>query len=73
MQLEKLLERLAWTCVQGNTDCDIKDVVYDSRRAGEGSLFIAIAGAVSDGHSYLPQVISAGAAASHPLCRAFQS
>ena len=72
MQLEKLLERLAWTCVQGNTDCDIKDVVYDSRRAGEGSLFIAIAGAVSDGHSYLPQVISAGAAAvmveeGHPL------
>ena len=36
--------------MQGNISCEIESVVYDSRKAGPGSLFICIPGTVSDGH-----------------------
>ena len=46
--------------MQGNISCEIESVVYDSRKAGPGSLFICIPGTVSDGHDYIPQVLEAG-------------
>lgn len=50
MKLVSLLERLEYTCLQGTTDQEIKNVIYDSRKVEEGSLFICIRGAVVDGH-----------------------
>ncbi|RLB73155.1 MAG: UDP-N-acetylmuramoyl-L-alanyl-D-glutamate--2,6-diaminopimelate ligase, partial [Deltaproteobacteria bacterium] len=35
----------------------------DSRRVKPGWLFVAVSGAVDDGHRYLEQVLAAGAAA----------
>ena len=49
--------------LQGDISCPIESVVYDSRKAGPGSLFICIPGAVSDGHDYIPQVLEAGTTA----------
>ncbi|MDD3279781.1 MAG: UDP-N-acetylmuramoyl-L-alanyl-D-glutamate--2,6-diaminopimelate ligase [Lachnospiraceae bacterium] len=63
MKLSKLLEKLTCTCVQGSIDKEISGVVFDSRKAGRGSLFVCIKGAVSDGHKYAAQVAEAGAAA----------
>lgn len=60
MRLEKLLEGLEYQCLQGSADIEISEVANDSRKAGEGSLFICIKGAVTDGHQYVPQVIQAG-------------
>lgn len=62
-KLSVLLERLSYTCCQGSTECEVTSVVYDSRQATEGSLFICIRGAVSDGHRYVPDVIAKGAKA----------
>ena len=56
MRLEKLLEGLEYQCLQGSADIEISEVANDSRKAGEGSLFICINGAVTDGHQYVPQV-----------------
>ena len=50
MKLSKILERLEYTCLQGTLDQEIEEVVADSRKAKEGSLFICIRGAVVDGH-----------------------
>ena len=61
MQLTKLLERLDYECVQGELDKDVTDIVNDSRKVTEGSLFFCIEGAVSDGHKYVPDVIEKGA------------
>ena len=36
MRLADLLEKIEYTVVQGSTDCDIAQVVYDSRRVTEG-------------------------------------
>ncbi|HEX8939614.1 MAG TPA: Mur ligase family protein, partial [Candidatus Limnocylindrales bacterium] len=41
----------------------VRGVAYDSRRAGPGTLFVAVPGAHVDAHDFLPQVAAAGAAA----------
>ncbi len=49
--------------VRGDPATVVQSLEYDSRRAGPGSLFVAVPGFVVDGHSFLPQVANAGAAA----------
>ena len=61
MKLSKLLERLEYSCLQGNLDKEITGIYNDSRKVTENSLFICIKGAVSDGHSYAAQVAEKGA------------
>ena len=61
MKLISLLEKLEYTCLQGSTDQEVKNVVYDSRKVEEGSLFICIRGAVVDGHKFVPDVVAKGA------------
>ena len=40
MKLSTLLERLEYKCIQGSVDCEVKDVINDSRKVSEGSLFL---------------------------------
>ena len=44
-------------------DAAIDDVHHDSRRVGPGSLFVAVSGAVADGHDHAGAAVSAGATA----------
>ena len=53
MKLISLLERLEYTCLQGSAEQEVKNVIYDSRKVEEGSLFICIRGAVVDGHKFV--------------------
>ncbi len=62
-KLEKLLERLDYTVVQGKTEIEITELVYDSRKVTKGCLFICIKGAVVDGHTFIKEVIEKGAVA----------
>lgn len=63
MYLDALLEKMEYTCLQGEKHIFVTDLVYDSRRAVKGSVFVCITGTVSDGHDYIPQVIEKGAVA----------
>ncbi|WP_297779668.1 UDP-N-acetylmuramoyl-L-alanyl-D-glutamate--2,6-diaminopimelate ligase [Blautia sp.] len=60
-KLTDLLEHLEYQCIQGTTDKEVLSVVSDSRKAGPGSLFFCIKGAVSDGHTYAKEVAEKGA------------
>ncbi len=59
--LKKLLERLEFTCVQGELDIEISTLVYDSRKAQKDSIFVCIEGTAVDGHDFVPQVLEQGA------------
>lgn len=61
MKVSSLLERLEYTCLQGDVMREVSSVVYDSRKVEEGSMFICIRGAVSDGHKFIPDVVEKGA------------
>ena len=60
-KLIELLEHLDYQCLQGNTDIEIKDIVYDSRKISKDSLFICISGAKVDGHDFAKDAVNMGA------------
>jgi UDP-N-acetylmuramoyl-L-alanyl-D-glutamate--2,6-diaminopimelate ligase len=47
--------------LDGDENIVVTDVSHDSRRAGAGSLFVAVRGGLFDAHKFLPQVIAQGA------------
>ncbi len=57
------MEGLEYTLVQGQAETEITGLVYDSRKATEGCLFVCIKGAVADGHDFIDEVAQKGAAA----------
>jgi UDP-N-acetylmuramoyl-L-alanyl-D-glutamate--2,6-diaminopimelate ligase len=63
MKLSDLIQDLVLTNCIGNTAADISNLCFDSRKAEQGSLFVAQKGTQSDGHQYIQQVIEKGAVA----------
>lgn len=63
MVLAALLEKLEYELVSGSEDMQIENVVYNSRKVTEGSLFICIEGGTADGHTFIPDVVKKGAKA----------
>ena len=63
VKLNKLLERLDYEVVQGSDEIEITTLINDSRKVENGSAFVCISGAVSDGHKFIPDVAAKGAAA----------
>jgi UDP-N-acetylmuramoyl-L-alanyl-D-glutamate--2,6-diaminopimelate ligase len=49
--------------VVGDIETVVTDVTHDSRDAGPGTLFVAVRGSTTDGHSFLSDVVAAGTAA----------
>ncbi len=49
--------------LQGSPEVTVSRVVYDSRRAVPGSLFVAIPGMKEDGHDFIADAVARGAAA----------
>lgn len=63
MKLIDLVFRMNYTLVQGSLEREISEVIYDSRKAKPGCIFLCMPGAVTDGHDYIPQVLEKGAVA----------
>lgn len=63
MKLSKLLEKLEYTVLAGNTDMEISTLVYDSRKVQKDSVFVCISGSVRDAHEFISDVVKNGAAA----------
>jgi len=62
MILRELLQRLDYSLVQGSIDVEVTELVFDSRKAVQGCVFVALTGSRADGHAYIPQVVEKGAA-----------
>jgi UDP-N-acetylmuramoyl-L-alanyl-D-glutamate--2,6-diaminopimelate ligase len=70
MRLSSLLAALPaelapkeWLRSDPSLDPVIRGITYDSRRVSPGDLFVALPGAVSDGHDYIGKALELGAAA----------
>lgn len=63
MQLKKLLSTCEYTTLQGNTEIDIVDVIYDSRKVTPGCAFVCLKGFNVDGHKFIPDALEKGAVA----------
>lgn len=61
MKLNKICERIEYELLQGQLDTEVKDIIYDSRKITEGTMFVCMVGAVTDGHKYIPDAVSKGA------------
>lgn len=62
MILGDILEGVQTIRKDGTTELDITDITSDSRQCRPGSMFIAISGFDSDGHSFIDKAADAGAA-----------
>ena len=62
-KLSQLILGLPATNILGTTDKDIREVVYDSRKSGAGSLFVAVPGKNWDGGVFIKEAIAKGASA----------
>ena len=63
MQLKDLLYRIPLLATAGSMNTDITSLTMDSRKAGPGSLFVAVRGTITDGHNYIQMAIQQGAVA----------
>ena len=63
MKLSELLSHIPHTLLAGSGEAEITALCCDSRRAGSGSLFVALPGARADGHGFVPAAFAQGAAA----------
>ena len=61
MKLEELLNRIPVLEIFGNENPEVSEIVFDSRKAVENSLYVAVKGTVSDGHSFINSAIEKGA------------
>ncbi len=71
MILSELLEVIEPIEVIGSTDKEIKGLHFDSRKIGEGDLFVAQVGTAVDGHTFIDGCVEKGAAAVVLSDRAF--
>ena len=63
MKLEQLLEGVPFTLAQGSLDTEISDIIYDSRKAAPGLLFVCIVGTQRDSHEFAADCAAKGVSA----------
>jgi UDP-N-acetylmuramoyl-L-alanyl-D-glutamate--2,6-diaminopimelate ligase len=61
--LDIILKDVEVLSVYGDADRNIAGVEFDSRKVGNGYLFVAVRGTKSDGHDFIQPALQAGAAA----------
>lgn len=63
MKLTDLLSNISYTVLKGNTDIELSDIVYDSRKAIKGTAFVCLKGFNVDGHKFAQDAIEKGVSA----------
>lgn len=61
MKLSKILENVSLVEMHINPEREISSICFDSRKCVKDSLFVAVCGTQSDGHSYIEKAIEMGA------------
>lgn len=59
-RLKDILKKVATISIKGNTEKSVSEIIFDSRKAKTGSLFVAVRGTQVDGHDFLESAIQKG-------------
>lgn len=62
MNLSRLIAKCKVISIKGDAEVEVKSITSDSRQVQSGSLFIAVEGICTDGHSYIGKAIEQEAA-----------
>ena len=62
MKLKELLQGIKVLECTADLETEITSIAYDSRKAEQGGLFVAISGFTSDGNRFIPMAVDKGAA-----------
>lgn len=60
MKFKEWLKDLRYEVIQGSLNVEVEEVIYDSRKAREGAVFICMKGTKVDSHEFIPSVAEAG-------------
>ena len=60
-ELREILYKVHITSTSGNMAVEVKSICFDSRHVKPGSLFVAVKGTTSDGHSFIEKAVNLGA------------
>lgn len=60
MAVREWLKEISYTLLQGSLEEEVTEVIYDSRKAAEKTVFVCMKGAKVDSHQFIPQVLAAG-------------
>lgn len=63
MILIDLLQNIILKSTIGDTEISVTDIQFDSRKIGQGSVFVATRGTATDGHDFISMAIEKGAKA----------
>ena len=58
--LKEILSQVAVEEVKGPTTTIVDGIIFDSRKAADGLLFVAVKGTQADGHAYIADVVKKG-------------
>lgn len=61
MKISNIIEKINASVISGNCDADVTGLTSDSRKVTAGGAFVCIMGAISNGHTYIQDVIGRGA------------
>lgn len=58
--LKDILKHVAVVEAKGSTSIAVEGIIFDSRKAADGLLFVAVKGTQADGHAYIADVVKKG-------------
>ncbi len=61
--LKDILYKVSLTSTIGNMEVEVGDIVFDSRKVIQGTVFVAISGTQVDGHTFIETALEKGAVA----------
>ena len=63
MLLSDILYKVNIRSVDGSTNVEVRDLQIDSRKIEPGAVFVAVKGAIADGHQFIEKAVESGAIA----------
>ena len=60
MILKDWVKELDYELLRGSLEVQVEEVIYDSRKAAPGAVFVCMAGTRVDSHRFVPDVLKAG-------------